>query len=409
LFMDELKINKNNLTQQIVAIVDDEELVTQTIKAFLNLETNYNILTFQSPTVAIQKLAEAQPDLVIADFLMPEMNGLEFLAKIKKMYPNIPRILLTGYADKENAIKGINDVGLYQYIQKPWDNENLKLVIKNGLDNKNLELTLREKIKEIDKILRQREELFQVHHLLQEEVSLAKRIHSKLVGPQFLEINGISINVLYKPTFEIGGDYYDIMPLSDNRLAVIIADLTGHGIQAALCTALLKFAFNEFKDSQASIERIVKGMNDVLYRGLPSDIFAAALLVVIHTETKTCEIINCGIPYPILKKKEKKKINKLPVNGYLLGMIEDELYEPGEKETIYLNNIDCLFLYTDGLTEAKNDKGEMFDQKHLYKIIEQNMNASREEISEKLVNSVMTFKGSKQFVDDLTILSIERK
>ncbi len=400
--------NNNNFKHPVIAIIDDEEMVTQTIKAFLSLETNYSILTFQSPTNAIQKLSKLQPDLVIADFLMPDMNGLEFLAKIKQMYPDIPRILLTGYADKENAIKGINDVGLFQYIQKPWDNENLKMVIKNGLDNKNLELALREKLKEIDNILLQREELFQVNNLLQEEVSLAKRIHAKLVGPQSLEADGISINVHYKPTFEIGGDYYDIMSLSNNRLAVIIADLTGHGIQAALCTALLKFAFNDFKDTYATIELIVKGMNDVLYRGLPSDIFAAALIVVINTETNTCEIINCGIPYPVYLERGKK-IHKVSVNGYLLGMLEDELYVPGNKETIYLNKNDCLFLYTDGLTEAKNDKGKMIDKKHIYNIIEQNINASREVISKKLVDSVIAFKGSRQFVDDLTILTIERK
>jgi len=405
--MDQLNNNNNN--HPVIAIVDDEEMVTQTIKAFLSLETNYNILTFQSPTNAIQGLTETPPDLVIADFLMPEMNGLEFLAKIKQMYPDIPRILLTGYADKENAIKGINDVGLFQYIQKPWDNENLKMVIKNGLDNKNLELALREKLKEMDSILLQREELFHVNNLLQEEVSLAKRIHAKLVGPNTLEADGISIKVHYKPTFEIGGDYYDIMPLSNNRLAVIIADLTGHGIQAALCTALLKFAFNDFRETYATIELIVKGMNDVLYRGLPGDIFAAALIVVINTETNTCEIINCGIPYPLFLDREKNKANKLSVNGYLLGMIEDELYEPGNKETIYLNKNDCLFLYTDGLTEAKNDKGNMIDKKHIYKIVEKNIDASREEITKKLIDSIIKFKGSRQFVDDLTILSIERK
>ncbi|MBN2413228.1 SpoIIE family protein phosphatase [candidate division KSB1 bacterium] len=407
--MTQLNQYDHNSGHPVIAIIDDEEMVTQTIKAFLSLETDYSILTFQSPANAIEKLSKAQPDLVIADFLMPEMNGLEFLAVIKKMYPDVPLILLTGYADKENAIKGINEVGLYQYIQKPWDNENLKMVIKNGLENKNLELALKEKIKEIDSILLQREELFQVNNLLQEEVSLAKRIHAKLVGPQSLEANGISVNVLYKPTFEIGGDYYDIMSLSNNRLAVIIADLTGHGIQAALCTALLKFAFNDFKETYATIELIVKGMNDVLYRGLPGDVFAAALIVVINTETNTCEIINCGIPYPVYLERENRKIHKVPVNGYLLGMINDELYEPGNKETIYLNKNDCLFLYTDGLTEAKNDKGKMIDKKHIYKIIEQNIESSREFISKELINSVITFKGSRQFVDDLTLLSIERK
>jgi response regulator RpfG family c-di-GMP phosphodiesterase len=81
---------------------------------------------------------------------MPEMDGITFLAKIKEIKPQAPRILLTGYADKENAIKGINEVGLFQYIEKPWDNEQLRLVIRNGLEKQQLVTQLQQKISEIN-------------------------------------------------------------------------------------------------------------------------------------------------------------------------------------------------------------------------------------------------------------------
>jgi response regulator RpfG family c-di-GMP phosphodiesterase len=81
---------------------------------------------------------------------MPEMDGITFLAKVKDLLPMVPRILLTGYADKENAIKAINNVGLYQYIEKPWDNEDLKLVIRNGLEKNVLLRELEEKIREVE-------------------------------------------------------------------------------------------------------------------------------------------------------------------------------------------------------------------------------------------------------------------
>ena len=82
---------------------------------------------------------------------MPEMDGITFLAKVKEKRSLVPRILLTGYADKENAIKAINNVGLYQYIEKPWDNEDLRLVIRNGLEKTVLLKQLEEKIQEVER------------------------------------------------------------------------------------------------------------------------------------------------------------------------------------------------------------------------------------------------------------------
>ena len=113
----------------VIAIVDDEEMVLTSLRSFLTLETDYEIATYDSPAKAVEQIRESTVDLVISDYLMPEMNGIEFLLEIKKLHPYATRILLTGYADKENAIKAINEVGLYQYIEKPWENEELKLVI----------------------------------------------------------------------------------------------------------------------------------------------------------------------------------------------------------------------------------------------------------------------------------------
>jgi response regulator RpfG family c-di-GMP phosphodiesterase len=81
---------------------------------------------------------------------MPEMDGITFLAKAREIRPEATRIILTGYADKENAIKAINDVGLFQYIEKPWDNEDILIVIRNGLEKQKLLKKLQEKIQEIN-------------------------------------------------------------------------------------------------------------------------------------------------------------------------------------------------------------------------------------------------------------------
>jgi response regulator RpfG family c-di-GMP phosphodiesterase len=134
-----------------ILLVDDEDIVTTSIKSFLNLETEYEVVVFNSPRRALDYLSNTPVDLVVSDFLMPEMDGIQFLLEVKKLYPQTVRILLTGYADKENAIKAINEVGLYQYIEKPWDNEEVQLVIKNGLEKRLLLKRLQEKIGEVER------------------------------------------------------------------------------------------------------------------------------------------------------------------------------------------------------------------------------------------------------------------
>jgi len=135
---------------QTVVVVDDEEIVLVSIKSFLMLETNYNVVTFTSAQKALDYVKDKDIDLVISDYLMPEMDGISFLAEVREIKPEVPRIILTGYADKENAIKAINEVGLFQYIEKPWDNNDLMIVIRNGLEKQRLMKKLQEKIAEIN-------------------------------------------------------------------------------------------------------------------------------------------------------------------------------------------------------------------------------------------------------------------
>ena len=143
----------------VIAIVDDEEMVLTSLRSFLLLETEYEVLTYNGPEKALEEVRRQPIDLVISDYLMPGMNGIQFLLEVKKIHPFATRILLTGYADKENAIKAINEVGLYQYVEKPWENEDLRLVIQNGLERRFLMEKLEEKIKEVQNVQQNLQEI----------------------------------------------------------------------------------------------------------------------------------------------------------------------------------------------------------------------------------------------------------
>lgn len=141
---------ENSKQKSTIVIVDDEDMVLTSLNSFLTLETEYDVKTFISAKEALEYIKTGSVDLVISDYLMPEMDGITFLAQVREIKPEVPRIILTGYADKENAIKAINQVGLFQYIEKPWDNDDLLIILRNGLEKQKLITRLNEKIKEIN-------------------------------------------------------------------------------------------------------------------------------------------------------------------------------------------------------------------------------------------------------------------
>jgi len=133
-----------------IVIVDDEDMVLTSLSSLLSLETEYDVQSFTNPEKALSYVRENDIDIVVSDYLMPEMDGISFLAQVREVRPDVPRIILTGYADKENAIKAINEVGLFQYIEKPWDNDDLLIILRNGIERKRLVSKLQEKIGEIN-------------------------------------------------------------------------------------------------------------------------------------------------------------------------------------------------------------------------------------------------------------------
>lgn len=139
-----------NGQKPLVIIVDDEEMVVTSIRAFLQLETDYDVQGFTDPELAA-RFAETHPvDVAVSDYLMPKMNGIQLLSRLKELQPEASRVLLTGHADKQSAMQAINQVALFQYLEKPWENSQLLLVIQNGAERARLFRDLRHKVEELD-------------------------------------------------------------------------------------------------------------------------------------------------------------------------------------------------------------------------------------------------------------------
>ncbi len=143
-------MNQNGRRRAPVLIVDDEEIVIASITAFLQLDADFDVHGFTDPEQAARFAEDSPIDVVVSDYLMPKMNGIQLLSRVKELQPEASRVLLTGHADKQSAIKAINEVALYQYLEKPWDNDQLLLVIRSGVERSRLYRDLREKVDELD-------------------------------------------------------------------------------------------------------------------------------------------------------------------------------------------------------------------------------------------------------------------
>ena len=390
-----------------VLIVDDEEIVLTSLRTLLQLETDYNILTFRSPTEALLAIQKQPIDAVISDFLMPELTGLQFLGEVKKVYPTAPRILLTGYADKGNAINAINEVGLYQYIEKPWDNEHIKIVLRNGIQNKTLEETLQQKLKELDESVRSCDALASRDGLIRQELSQAQQLQRNLLPKSFPLVHGFRFAATFLPALEIGGDFYDFQLLPDGRVGILVADATGHGIQAALSTVLLKFAFATTVDSGKPLSEIVAAMSDILRKGLPENVYVAGMVAILDIESRKIQIVNAGLPHPILLKPGACCIERVPVNGLFLGIDLPGANFPGESTEITLNPGERLLLYTDGVSESSGEAGLQFDDGEMAKHLESALSRTIDDMVNSLAETATAFRDTRQEPDDITIVAIE--
>jgi DNA-binding NtrC family response regulator len=133
-----------------ILIVDDEEIVVNSLRSLISLETEYEPLAFTSCKSALEAIRYNPIDLAISDFLMPEMDGVSFLREVRRLYPAIELIILTGFADKESAIRAINEVRLYQYLEKPWENDDMLRIIEAGLNERMQIYKLQEHAQELE-------------------------------------------------------------------------------------------------------------------------------------------------------------------------------------------------------------------------------------------------------------------
>jgi phosphoserine phosphatase RsbU/P len=390
-----------------VLIVDDDDLIVRSLRGLFALETDYEIYDFNEPEKALQEVERRPIDLVISDFLMPRMNGVDFLKRVRDLQPDAPRILLTGFADKENAIRAINEVGLYHYLEKPWSNEDLLLLVRNALQQKSLRVQLSQKVSEFERLMHEHSELSSRHRSIQRDLEMAARVQKSLLPSGMPEVEGFCLTGFYEPSTALGGDYYDFFE-KPGELVILVADVSGHGVQAALSSMLLKAFFQEAAARADGPLRLLEELNLRLARFLPSTMYACAVSLWITPGKQQLRIANAGMPHPIVLRAASERVDELAMSGLPLALLPDVMPNAYDYRELELHSGDVMLLTSDGLGDIRNPQDRFFHDGPLPRALSELRGKKGPAVIEGLMQCATSFRAGVASPDDVCIVSLTK-
>ena len=237
---------------------------------------------------------------------------------------------------------------------------------------------------------------------MQEEVRLAARIQSDLLPRSIPTLTGYEIAGKNIPAQVVGGDYFDFIPLDENRLAVCLADVSGKGLPASLLMSNTQATIRSQTLANATPSQCLTNANILLYRTTSSEKFVTLFYGIINVKTHEFAYCNAGHDSPFLLSSSPSRLSK---GGTVLGVIEPFEYE---EEVVRLEKGDAIVIYSDGITESFNEADEPFGEERIAAILEKHRATSASAMMDEVIKSAKNFSGSRQQADDMTVVVLRR-
>jgi sigma-B regulation protein RsbU (phosphoserine phosphatase) len=319
-----------------ILVVDDEPGMLRAVMRVLS--PRYQVVVTGTPLEAIALLPAVEPDLAILDVRMPEMDGFELTARLKRERPDLDVILMTGSLSELDAklVRAIRENAFY-FIQKPFDREVLTTLVERCME------------------LRRLSEENRRHTLrLESELGQARAFQKNLLPPSEGLVEGLDITYRYDPCYELGGDYVDYVAVAAGRAALLIADVSGHGVSAAMLTGLVKSAFRSSRDDGFDPQVMVSRLWSSL-AAFGDERFVTLVCAVADPRLGTLDYVNAGHPPPLVWTGAGPLTRLAPTGPLVTAALPGLTWR---KETIAFGPGARLLFYTDGVTEASGDDGD---------------------------------------------------
>ncbi len=239
--------------------------------------------------------------------------------------------------------------------------------------------------------------------VLERELELAKEIQTGFWPRQIPSFPGIQIAGSSSPAAHVGGDYYDVIQLEQGRLGLVVADVSGKGVPAALLMSSLRSALRTQLENHRVAGDAVFRVNNALVGDTPSEKFVTLFFAVLDSRARTLTYVNAGHNPPVLFDRTSGEIQRLEVGGPIVGFRANLPYESAE---LALREGHRLILFSDGITEAQNESEEMFDDSRLIELIRRHSQLEAQQLMDRILVEVSEFSGSAPQADDMTLLTV---
>jgi serine phosphatase RsbU (regulator of sigma subunit) len=238
---------------------------------------------------------------------------------------------------------------------------------------------------------------------LETEVAVARRIQQSLQPSTAFKTDWCEAAGITVPATEVGGDYFDMIKISDNEAVIVIADVSGHGVGAGILSAMTKSALHTELHHTTVPAELMFNLNNAVYQVTDKKMFVSFAYLLLDKRTMTAHVATAGHPPIFLIQKSDGAIIEIRTPNLALAVQVSTQYT---ERAVHVNHGDVLILYTDGITEATNDKGEQFGADRLKELISNTERGSSEALSNSIMASVRTFTIKKEFADDATIVVV---
>ena len=376
-----------------ILVVDDEPdleiLVRQKFRRRIR-RGEFEFTFAQNGLEALERLAEnPELEMILSDINMPRLDGLSLLNALGEVNPEIRAVMVSAYGDMDNIRTAMNR-GAFDFVTKPIDFDDLETTIDKTLRHSRV---MREALSSQNQLQALRQELNIAHSM---QLSILPTAFP--CTPQF-EVHGRVI-----PAKEVGGDFYDIYRLDDGRLGIVIADVSGKGIPAALFMMVCRTLLKGIAIGMGSPAGALTEANLLLHAENQESMFVTVFYGVFNPRTGTLTYANAGHEPPVLRRTDGSTETLPFTGGVPLGIVGDMEFE---ERTSVLAPGDVAFLFTDGVTEALNESEEEFGNARVHDTIAGFEPGPARDAVEALVRTVVQFSGEADQFDDLTCLVLK--